>query len=203
MVRTHSTTWQWKKIANVSLTAGSLNLAFRQREDGTKLDQVLLTTDLNLVPGSGNQAPSVNAGPDQTVTLPNSAVLNGTVSMMDCRIRPATVTTTWIKFSGPGMVTFGNANAVDTTASFSSSGTYVLRLNGNDSGLAASDDVTITVNPASGGPVTITREAESGSLTAPMVIQSGPTCFWGPIRGGARRVQVITTMTPPMGVLAE
>ena len=54
-------------------SAGVLNLAFRQREDGTKLDQVLLTNDLSLVPGTGNQAPSVNAGPDQTVTLPNSA----------------------------------------------------------------------------------------------------------------------------------
>ena len=141
------TTWKWQKVANVSLSAGVLNLAFRQREDGTKLDQVLLTNDLNLVPGTGNQAPNVNAGPDQTVTLPSSANLDGTVSDDGLPNPPTTVTTTWSKVSGPGTVTFGNANAVDTTASFSTSGTYVLRLNGNDSGLAASDDVTITVNP--------------------------------------------------------
>jgi hypothetical protein len=46
-------------------------------------------------------------------------------------------------------VTFGNANAVDTTATFSTSGTYVLRLTASDSALQAYDEVTITVNPAS------------------------------------------------------
>jgi hypothetical protein len=45
-------------------------------------------------------------------------------------------------------VTFGNANAVDTTASFSAAGTYVLRLTANDSALSNSDDVTIAVNNA-------------------------------------------------------
>ena len=147
-----STTWQWNKIANMSLSAAVLNLAFRQREDGTKLDQVLLTNDLSLVPGSGNQVPSVSAGPDQTVTLPNSAVLNGTVTDDGLPNPPATVTTTWIKVSGPGTVTFGNANAVDTSASFSVAGTYVLRLTATDSALSANDDVTITVNSGSGGP---------------------------------------------------
>ena len=38
---------------------------------------------------------------------------------------------------GPGTVTFGNANAVDTTASFSAAGTYVLRLTANDGALTA------------------------------------------------------------------
>jgi hypothetical protein len=150
------TAWKWLKIANVSLTAGALNLAFRQREDGTKLDQVLLTSDLSLVPGSGNQAPSVNAGPDLVVTLPNSANLNGTVSDDGLPNPPATVTTTWSKVSGPGTVTFGNAASVDTTASFSAAGTYVLRLTANDNALSASDEVSITVNPASAGPVDFT-----------------------------------------------
>ena len=35
---------------------------------------------------------------------------------------------TWSKVSGFGDVVFGNPNAVDTTASFSAAGTYVLRL---------------------------------------------------------------------------
>ena len=48
--------------------------------------------------------------------------------------------------SGTGTVTFGNASAVDTTASFSSSGDYVLELRADDGGLAAADTVTITVN---------------------------------------------------------
>jgi K319L-like, PKD domain len=147
-----STAWKWNKIANVSFSTGLLNLALRQREDGTKLDQVLLTTDLNFVPGTGNQAPSVSAGPDQTVALPNAASLNGTVTDDGLPNPPAAVTTTWSKITGPGTVTFGNANAVDTSASFSIDGTYVLRLTASDSVLQASDDVTITVNPAGPTP---------------------------------------------------
>ena len=73
--------------------------------------------------GSTNQAPVVDAGPDQTITLPSSANLNGTVTDDGLPNPPGTVTTTWSEVSGPGPATFGNASAVDTTASFSASGT--------------------------------------------------------------------------------
>jgi hypothetical protein len=92
-----------------------------------------------------NTAPTVNAGVDATVTLPGSASLDGTVSDDGLPNPPGAVTTTWSKVSGPGTVTFGNASAVDTTASFSAAGTYVLRLTGDDSALGSSDEVTITV----------------------------------------------------------
>ncbi|HEX9662517.1 MAG TPA: hypothetical protein VGB27_09545, partial [Candidatus Binatia bacterium] len=46
-----STTWKWNKVANLSLASGQIKLAFRQREDGTKLDQVILTSDLGFIPG--------------------------------------------------------------------------------------------------------------------------------------------------------
>jgi hypothetical protein len=42
-------------------------------------------------------------------------------------------------------VTFANASAVDTTATFSEAGTYVLRLTAQDGALSASDEVTVTV----------------------------------------------------------
>ncbi len=99
--------------------------------------------------GSTNQAPVVNAGPDQTITLPSSANLNGTVTDDGLPNPPGTVTTTWSEVSGPGAATFGNASAVDTTASFSAAGTYVLKLEASDSLLSSSDTATITVNPAS------------------------------------------------------
>ena len=95
-----------------------------------------------------NQAPVVNAGPDQTITLPATANLSGTVTDDGLPNPPATVTTTWSKVSGPGTVTFGNASALATTATFSAAGSYVLRLTASDSALSASDDVTITVNAA-------------------------------------------------------
>ena len=95
-----------------------------------------------------NTAPSVNAGLDQQITLPNPANLDGTVTDDGLPNPPGAVTVTWTKQSGPGTVTFGNIHAVDTTASFSAAGAYVLRLTANDSVLQAYDEVTITVNPA-------------------------------------------------------
>jgi hypothetical protein len=99
-----------------------------------------------VVVGEGqNRAPQVSAGVDQSILFPGTATLNGTVSDDGLPDPPASLTTTWAKFSGPGNVTFANASAVDTTATFSSAGTYVLRLSANDSQLVAADDVTISV----------------------------------------------------------
>jgi hypothetical protein len=97
---------------------------------------------------TANRAPTVNAGADQTITLPSSATLTGTAADDGLPSPPATLTSTWSTVSGPGTVTFGNANALSTTATFSTSGAYVLRLTVSDSAAAASDDVAVTVNPA-------------------------------------------------------
>ena len=48
----------------------------------------------------------------------------------------------WSSVSGPGTVTFANANVLSTTATFSAAGTYVLRLTASDSLLTSTDDVT-------------------------------------------------------------
>ena len=103
----------------------------------------------SLVGMPANTAPTVNAGAPQTITFPNGVALDGTVSDDGLPNPPGTVTTTWGKVSGPGTVTFGNPNAVDTTASFSQAGTYVLQLTANDSDLSAFNTTTITVNSAS------------------------------------------------------
>src|SRR5438552_1426739 len=95
-------------------------------------------------PSATNQPPAVNAGLDQTVTLPASASLNGTAN--DDGLPTGTLTTTWSTFSGPGTATFVNASALSTTASFSTSGSYVLRLTATDGALSNTNDITITVN---------------------------------------------------------
>lgn len=105
-----------------------------------------LRPTLTVTYGDPNVAPTVNAGADQSVTLPANANLDGTVTD-DGQVNP-TPSTTWSKVSGPGTVTFGNASAVDTTASFSVAGTYVLRLTADDGGLVTSDDVQVTVAAA-------------------------------------------------------
>lgn len=115
----------------------------------TANDGALIATDditFTVSDGTTNQAPSVNAGLDQTVTLPSPASLDGTVTDDGLPSPPGTVTTTWSKLSGPGTVTFGNANAVDTTATFSAAGNYVLRLTANDGALVTTDDVAVQVN---------------------------------------------------------
>jgi hypothetical protein len=105
--------------------------------------------------GTTNAPPSVNAGPDQTITLPtNTASLAGTVT--DPEAQP--VTSTWVKASGPGTVTFGNAAAQSTTATFGSAGTYVLTLTGSDGVSSASNDVQVTVNPAPTGGGTVGKQ---------------------------------------------
>ena len=93
----------------------------------------------------GNQTPLVNAGPNQGITLPSSVTLAGTAS--DDGLPSNTLTTTWTTFSGPAAATFGNANQLNTTATFPTAGTYVLRLIANDGQLSDSDDVTVTVAP--------------------------------------------------------
>jgi hypothetical protein len=102
-----------------------------------------LTVTVN--PQPANQAPNVDAGPDQTVTLPSNAVLDGTVT--DDGLPSVTLTITWSQVDGPGTVTFGDASAVDTTASFTTDGTYILRLTADDGQLDSFDELIITVNP--------------------------------------------------------
>jgi uncharacterized repeat protein (TIGR02543 family) len=90
-----------------------------------------------------NMPPCANAGPDQNLTG-LSATLNGQAT--DDGDPNGTLTTMWSKVSGPGTVVFGKANALTTTASFSTGGAYVLRLTADDGALQKSDDVTFLVN---------------------------------------------------------
>jgi K319-like protein/VCBS repeat protein len=108
-------------------------------------DEVMITVKPALPPTSMNQPPTVHAGPNQTIALPNGATLNGTVIDDGLPNPPGVVTTLGTKVSGPGMVTFGNPNAVDTPATFSSVGTYVLRLTATDGALSTSAALSITV----------------------------------------------------------
>jgi RHS repeat-associated protein len=92
-----------------------------------------------------NQAPIVNAGPNQTITLPNTAQLNGTVAD-DGFPAGASVNTFWGQVSGPGPVTFNDINNPVTRVMFPTAGTYVLRLSASDTHRVGSDDIQITVN---------------------------------------------------------
>jgi hypothetical protein len=106
-----------------------------------------------------NQAPVVNAGLDQSTTLPATATLRGTST--DDGLPAPTLTHQWSKVSGPGTVSFASPGSLSTTASFSVSGSYVVRLSSSDSALSASDTLTVTV--AAPAPVNQTPVVNAGA----------------------------------------
>jgi|GEM_PF-553146 len=92
-----------------------------------------------------NQPPTVDAGQNQYIKLPVAASLTGIVTDDGLPDPPAALTITWSKTSGPGTVTFANPSATNTTANFSTDGTYVLQLQADDGEFVVSGEVTIYV----------------------------------------------------------
>jgi hypothetical protein len=103
--------------------------------------------------GVANRAPLVDAGPDQTIAAGATATLDGTVMDDDTPVALASVQVTWSQQAGPGTVTFANANSVDTTATFSVAGTYVVALTANDTALSTTDPAIITVEASTDGGI--------------------------------------------------
>jgi len=101
--------------------------------------------------------PTANAGTNQTITLPTSSVtLNGSGST-------GTITDyTWSQVSGPGTPTITTPNAVSTTVTGLTQGTYVFQLSLNSG--ASTSQVTITVNPA---PPPVANAGSNQTITLP------------------------------------
>jgi hypothetical protein len=110
-------------------------------------DGTLSASDLMSVNVVGNQPPTVSAGPDRTIVLPNAASLTGSASDDGLPNPPGAMTFSWSMVSGPGTVTIANPAALTTTATFSVTGTYVLQLTASDGTLSATDLMSVTVNP--------------------------------------------------------
>ncbi len=133
----------------------------------TDADNIVVTVN-----AAANQAPSANAGNNITLTLPtNSTTLNGSGSDIDGTISSYA----WTRVSGPTTFTMGTANAAVTSLTNLVQGTYIFRLTVTDNaGATASDDITVTVNPApvpnqppvarAGNDITITLPVNSTTL---------------------------------------
>jgi hypothetical protein len=92
-------------------------------------------------PGS----PSVNAGPDQSISA-LSTTLSGTI------VDPSgSATIFWKLYSGPAAVNFANPNAPTTFVTFTQAGTYTFELSANDGVHAVAYDAMI-VNVQNGSP---------------------------------------------------
>ncbi|MEO8034319.1 MAG: DUF6531 domain-containing protein, partial [Acidobacteriota bacterium] len=89
-----------------------------------------------------NQAPLVNAGPDQSSNA-GAAILSGAY-YDDGRPAGGSLTTSWSQVSGPISASISSPGSLSTTVTLPIVGAYVFRLTVNDSELWASDDVAIT-----------------------------------------------------------
>jgi CubicO group peptidase (beta-lactamase class C family) len=103
------------------------------------------TVDIT-VSAAGNTAPTVSAGDDQTVVLPNNtAALQGSATDAE----NDALTYSWTQTAGPSGVTFDDATAAATTAHFPGAGQYELTLTASDASLSGADVVAITVSDGS------------------------------------------------------
>jgi PKD repeat protein len=141
-----------------------------EADDGTNppvSDTVTITVD----PEPANVPPTVDAGPDQTITLPNDNVsLAGTVIDPD-----DTPVVSWSTVSGPGTVAWAVNPDYTAIATFTVSGVYVLALEADDgTNPPVSDTVTITVNPAgSFGPLKVNFQPSSAAVPSGYEVDSG------------------------------
>jgi hypothetical protein len=159
------------EVAPSSTVAGQTSLFIVDRavdnaNDAAENDGMLYEISApNVGPPPANLAPVVNAGLDQTVSLPTAtATLTGTVSD-DGKPAGGTVTTTWSQVTGDAPAVFGSTSSLTTSVSFIASGTYRLRLTASDGEVTAVDDVFVTVK-VKGLGIDVSAISATGNATA-------------------------------------
>lgn len=187
-------------LTTAGLIAGTYTFRLTVTDDkgSTGFDDVKVVVNAAPV----NVPPTANAGPDQTITLPtNSIIINGSGSDTD-----GTITFAWIKVSGPA-ATLANQTTASLTASSLVAGTYVFRLTvTDDDNATATDNVTITVQPAvvnqvpvanAGPDVSITLPTNSTTLNGSATDADGTiaTYAWSKVSGPAATLGGQTTAT--------
>ena len=103
------------------------------------------TMQVTVNPGATNTPPTANAGPDQTIVLPASAVI-----LSGSGIDPDGIITAylWTQVSGPSAATITNPNAAATSVTGLVQGVYLFELRVTDnSGAFGRDTMRVTVNP--------------------------------------------------------
>jgi hypothetical protein len=183
-------TWQTVSIP-ITLSTGTQTLRLESAAvNGWNINWIEFSNG-----ATGNQAPNVNAGSNQTITLPaNSATLNGTASDPDGSI----ASYSWTKVTG-GAATITSPSSASTTVTGLVQGSYTFRLTVTDNlGASASSDVNITVNAAgnqaptanAGADQSITEPASSVTLTGSGTDADGTIASyaWTKLSGGAATI---------------
>jgi hypothetical protein len=173
-------------LSNLVQGTYTFRLTVTDNNGATGTDDVMVTVN-----PAANQPPTANAGNNITITLPtNSTTLTGSGSDPDGTI----ASYVWSRVSGPTTFTLGSANAATTTLTNLVQGTYTFRLTVTDNnGATATDDVTVTVNPAANQPptanagnnITITLPTNSTTLTGSGIDADGTIAsyVWSRVSG--------------------
>jgi hypothetical protein len=187
-------TWQTTS-ASLTLAAGPQNIRL---ESSATVGWNINWFEFSQGGSSVNQPPTVNAGIDQSITLPaNTATLNGSAADPDGTI----ASYAWTKVSGPSEGTITSASSSSTTLTGLVQGVYVFRLSASDDkGASGTDDITITVNAATssnqpptvsaGADKSITLPTNSVSLTGSATDADGTIASyaWSKISGGSATI---------------
>ncbi len=139
------TTYFDQQVDPSLLRDGANVLAVELHQVNATSTDLLFDLELAGMVNFSNEPPTANAGPNLAVQLPNGASLNGTASDDGLPNPPGVYNANWSMVTGPGSVSFGNANLPQTTATFSQAGTYILRLTVTDGELTATDEIEVTV----------------------------------------------------------
>ncbi len=97
----------------------------------------------------GNQAPTVDAGSDQSVNVNERLALSGTASDDGLPNPPGTLSYTWSQLSGPGTAAFDDVYALSTQVRFDQAGNYELQLEADDGEKQATDSLQVMVSSTS------------------------------------------------------
>lgn len=170
-------TYTWTKVSGPAVTMSNTSLATVSLADlveGTYVFRLTVTDDkgatakdemtLTVNAETANQAPIANAGTDRTTTLPhNSLEITGSGSDADGSI----ASYAWSKVSGPS-VTMGGQSTATLALSNLLEGSYVFRLTvTDDDGAKATDDVKVTVFPATTNQSPVADAGSDQIITLP------------------------------------
>lgn len=160
------------KSASITLTAGQYYFIEALHKEGTGGDHLTVgwtkpgetvgSAPTEIIPASALFADPHNGAPKITLLSPASGsatllVGNGlalSATATDDGLPSGTLSPAWSVVDGPGVVTFGAPSAWQTTATFDSTGTYVLRLTASDGEVLTERDVLVHVVASSSVPPT-------------------------------------------------
>ncbi|MEP7232654.1 MAG: PKD domain-containing protein [Ginsengibacter sp.] len=129
-------------ISNLVAGVYVFKLTVTDNNGATDLNQMQLTVK----PGTGNQPPVADAGPDVILVLPtNSVTINGVGTDPDGTITKYA----WSQVSGPSTGTISSPATSQTIISNLITGTYIFKLTVTDNnGASTSDQMQLTVKPS-------------------------------------------------------